>query len=322
MRRPWGAEIFCMCAVRFSGPEPQPRKSPDIIMVGGGKGGVGKSCFSVNLSVAVAARGWRVILLDADLSCANAETLLGFRPKVSLDSFLRNREASDLASVVCDTPYPNLRLIPGTSGLLDVSHPSYQRRIALIRGLRNLDADLVVVDLDAGAHFTTLDFFRMKQAKGVVVINPERTSIDNAFKFLRAAFFRHVERFYHSPEVGLLLKRNHTLPDFFECLEQATCFDVNLKEKIKTEIHQLSATFKPQVVVNKVGTVYEAKVAANILSKYARQHLLVEPDMLGHIFFDGIVKESVNCGIPFVHNHPKLQVSGCFSDMANRLGYF
>ena len=63
-----------MCAVRFSGPEPPPRKSPDIIMVGGGKGGVGESCFPVNLSVAVAARGWRVILLDADLSFANAET--------------------------------------------------------------------------------------------------------------------------------------------------------------------------------------------------------------------------------------------------------
>lgn len=311
-----------MCAVRFSGSEPAPRESPEILMVGGGKGGVGKSCFSVNFSVEVARRGWRVILLDADLSCANAETLLGFRPEVSLDSFLRSQSAEQLTGVLCDTPYPNLRLIPGTSGLLDVSHPRYQRKVALLRALRRLDADLVVVDLDAGAHLTTLDFFRMKGTQGIVVINPERTSIDNAFKFLRAALFRQIERFYHSPEVAMLLKRNHTLTDFIECINKATCFDDNLKEQIQTEIRTIVSNFRPRIVVNKVSTAYEAKVAANILCKYARQHLMVEPDMLGHIFFDGIVKESVNCGIPFVHNCPKLQVSGCFHDMANRLGYF
>jgi len=311
-----------MCAVRYSGHEPQPRTQPEILMVGGGKGGVGKSCFSVNFSVEVARRGWRVILLDADLSCANAETLLGFRPEVNLDSFLRSQSAVDLRGVLCDTPYDNLRLIPGTSGLLDVSHPRYTRKVALLRALRTLDADLVVVDLDAGAHLTTLDFFRMKGTRGIVVINPERTSIDNAFKFLRAALFRQIERFYHSPEVGMLLKRNHTLSDFIECINKAACFDENIKEQIKTEIKVITTNFKPQIVVNKVSTAYEAKVASNILCKYARQHLMVEPDMLGHIYFDGVVKESVNCGIPFVHNSPKLQISGCFHDMANRLGYF
>ena len=311
-----------MCAVRYSGHEPQPRTQPEILMVGGGKGGVGKSCFSVNFSVEVARRGWRVILLDADLSCANAETLLGFRPEVNLDSFLRSQSAADLRGVLCDTPYDNLRLIPGTSGLLDVSHPRYTRKVALLRALRNLDADLVVVDLDAGAHLTTLDFFRMKGTRGIVVINPERTSIDNAFKFLRAALFRQIERFYHSPEVGMLLKRNHTLADFIECIDKATCFDDKIKEQIKTEIKTITTNFKPQIVVNKVSTAYEAKVASNILCKYARQHLMVEPDMLGHIYFDGVVKESVNCGIPFVHNSPKLPISGCFHDMANRLGYF
>lgn len=311
-----------MCAVRFSPEKPALRQGPEIIMVGGGKGGVGKSCFSVNLSVEIAKRGWRVVLVDADLSCSNAETLLGFRPEVSLDSFLRSDHATDLGAITCDTPYANLRLIPGTSGLLDVSHPRFRRKAALIRGLRKLDADLVVVDLDAGAHFSTLDFFRMNGAKGVAVINPERTSIDNAFKFLRAALFRHIERYYHSPEVGLLLKRNHTLSDFFECVDKAPCFDDNLRESIKTDINKLVSTFKPQIVVNKVNTAYEAKVASNILCKYARQYLNVEPEMLGHIFFDPIVKESVNSGVPFVHDRPKLQIAGCFFDMANRLGYF
>lgn len=312
-----------MCAVQFKDPSPEPRKGPQILMVGGGKGGVGKSNFSVNLSVEVARRGWRVILLDADLSCANAETLLGFRPDTSLDTFFRNpHNNGDLSAVICPTPFENLRMIPGTSGLLDVSHPRFTRKVALLRALRQLDADLVVVDLDAGAHLTTLDFFRMKGTSGIVVINPERTSIDNAFKFLRAALFRQIEKFYHSPEVGLLLKRNHTLDDFFECIEKSSCFDTNMQMGIKTDISALAQNFRPHVVVNKVATAYEAQVAANILGKYCRQYLQVEPQFLGHIFFDPIVKESVNCGVPFVHSKPKLQISGCFYDMANRLGFF
>lgn len=311
-----------MCAVRFTSEKPALSSGPEILMVGGGKGGVGKSCFSVNLAVEVARRGWRVILVDADLSCSNAETLLGFRPAACLDSFLRGPDDANLEDLACDTPYSNLRFIPGTSGLLDVSHPRFRRKLALIRSLRKLKADLVVVDLDAGAHFSTLDFFRMSGAKGIAVINPERTSIDNAFKFLRAALFRHIERFYRSPEVGLLLKRNHTLTDFFECIDKSSLFNKNLSEQIKKEIKDLTKAFRPQIVVNKVNTAYEAKVASNILSKYLRQHLGVEAEMLGHIFFDPVVKESVNCGVPFVHDRPKLQITGCFFDMANRLGYF
>ncbi|MCF6283736.1 MAG: P-loop NTPase, partial [Candidatus Hydrogenedentes bacterium] len=61
--------------------------SPEILVVGGGKGGVGKTCFSVNTAVEIARRGWRVILLDADLSCSNIETVLGFRSNKRLDDF-------------------------------------------------------------------------------------------------------------------------------------------------------------------------------------------------------------------------------------------
>jgi len=311
-----------MCAVQFRPPEPESRKRPEIIMVGSGKGGVGKTCFSVNLSVEIARRGWRVVLLDADLSCSNVETLLGFQPHIRLDEFLRAHKATRLDGVLCQTPYENLKLIPGTTGLMDVAHPRYQRKVALIRALRKLDADMVLVDLDAGAHLNTLDFFRMEETRGVTVINPERTSIDNAFKFLRAALFRQIERFYRSPEVGLLLRRNHTLPDFLACVARAPAFDDATRAQVEREIRAIAAAFKPNVVVNKAHTAHEANVAFNILAKYARNHLLIEPEFLGHIFFDQFVTESVNSGVPFIKSRPKMQISSCIADMANRLGYF
>lgn len=298
------------------------RAQPQILVVGGGKGGVGKTCFSVNAAIEIAKRGWRVVLLDADLSCSNVETVLGFRAPASLDDFFHQKGAKDLSAIVTDTPYDNLRLIPGTTGLLDVANPRYQQKTALIRELRKLDADLVIIDLDAGAHLNTLDFFLMTQTNGVLVITPERTSIDNAFKFLRAALFRRIERFYQSPEVAVLLKRNQTLNDFLKCVHRADCFDEETRQTVCQEMAALARTIRPKIVVNKASNAYEAKIAANILTKFAREHLHIEPEQLGFMFFDNTVSDAVNSGMPFIVSKPKEKISRCIVDMANRLGYF
>ena len=299
-----------------------PSAQPEILVVGGGKGGVGKTCFSVNTAVEIARRGWRVVLMDADLSCSNIETVLGMTPTTCLDDFFHQRGGKNLEAIICDTPYENLKLIPGTTGLLEVANPRYQQKIALIRELKKLDADLVIVDLDAGAHLNTLDFFRMTETNGVVVITPERTSIDNAFKFIRAAVFRRIERFYQSPEVGQLLRKNETIDQFLGAIEGAPVFDSRTKEHVQQEVIALVQAFKPKIMVNKVHNAYEAKVASNILSKYCRESLRVEPDDLGYLPFDDTVKEAVNSGIPFITTRPQLQISRCVSDIANRLGYF
>ncbi len=55
-----------------------------VIAVTSGKGGVGKTSTSVNLAISLAARGSRVILLDADLGLANVEVLLGLNSLYNL----------------------------------------------------------------------------------------------------------------------------------------------------------------------------------------------------------------------------------------------
>lgn len=309
-------------AVHLKEEQPSPRETPEILVVGSGKGGVGKTCLSVNLAVEVARRGWRVVLLDADLSCSNVETVLGFRSNSRLDDFFYQKGGKTLENIITSTPYENLRLIPGTTGLLDVANPRFQQKAALLRELKKLEADLVIVDLDAGGHLNTLDFFLLTESNGVLVVCPEKTSIDNAFKFLRAALFRRIERFYQSPELALLLKRNESLHDFLENVRAADCFDAALKDQVNAEMVALARAFHPKVVVNKARTAYEAKIAANILMKYSRHFLLIEPDYLGCVYFDNCVSESVNSGEPFVLNRPRLKISGCIADIANRLGYF
>lgn len=298
------------------------RQTPQILVVGGGKGGVGKTCFSVNLAIEIARKGWRVILVDADLSCSNVETVLGVEAQVKLDVFFYQRGGKDIRAVLCDTQYENLKLIPGTTGLLDVANPKYQQKAAFIRELMQLDADLIIVDLDAGAHLNTLDFFLMTDTNGVLVITPEKTSIDNAFKFLRAALFRKIERFYQSPEVALLLKRTESLREFVATVKRSDLFDAESRKRICGELVAIARAIRPRIVVNRARNAYEAQIAANILCKFSRQNLMVEPEKLGFLYFDKCVPEAINSGTPFVVSHPKQKISACVSDIANRLGFF
>lgn len=297
-------------------------KTSEILAVASGKGGVGKTCFAVNLAVEIARRGWRTILLDADLSCSNVETVLGMQCEVRLDDFFCQKGAKNLDAIIQATPYENLRIIPGTSGLLDVANPNYQQKNALIRELHKLGADIILVDLDAGAHLNTLDFFLAAPDSGILVINPERTSIDNAFKFLRAALFRRITRFYNSPEIALLLRRCESLAEFIDSIKCSEFLEDEIREQMVAEMMTLAGSMQPRIVVNKANNVYEAKIAANILSKYARTYLLIEPELLGHVYIDSHVTEAVNSGMPFVVGQPKRKISMCIADMANRLGYF
>jgi flagellar biosynthesis protein FlhG len=298
------------------------KKAPEVLVVGGGKGGVGKTCFSVNIAVEIARKGWRVVLVDADLSCSNVETVLGVETASKLDDFFYQRGGKDIRAILTETQYENLSLIPGTTGLLDVANPKYQQKVAFIRELGQLDADLIIVDLDAGAHLNTLDFFLMTDTNGVLVITPEKTSIDNAFKFLRAALFRKIERFYQSPEVALLLKRNQTMREFIDSVRGSTIFEEKTCRRVCGEIVSIARSIKPKIVVNRARNAYEAQIAANILSKLARQQLMIEPENLGFLYFDKCVPEAINCGIPFVVSHPRQKVTACVADIANRLGYF
>ena len=59
-------------------------KKTRVITVASGKGGVGKTNMSVNMAIAYARMGKRVIIMDADLGLANVNILLDIIPKFNL----------------------------------------------------------------------------------------------------------------------------------------------------------------------------------------------------------------------------------------------
>lgn len=167
--------------------------SPRIWAMGGGKGGVGKSVIVSNLAIALSRQGMRCAVLDADLGGANLHTLLGTEPPgVSLSSFF-SREVGHLRDTLLPTPYPGLWLISGARALLDIANPQHALKEKLLRQLSTLPVDFLLLDLGAGSNFTTIDFF-LAAHRQMLVVTPTPTSVENAYHFLKAAFFRQMRR--------------------------------------------------------------------------------------------------------------------------------
>ena len=158
----------------------------EIIAIGGGKGGTGKSFFASNLGVVLAKNNSRTLLIDADLGGANLHTCLGVQaPPYTLSDFVQSPSLR-IEDVVVETPLRNLRLISGAQDILDIANPKYTQKVKLQRAIQSLDVEYIILDLGAGTTFNTLDFFLMAD-KGIVVVVPEPTSIENAYRFIKAA---------------------------------------------------------------------------------------------------------------------------------------
>jgi flagellar biosynthesis protein FlhG len=182
------------------------RSTPTILAVGGGKGGAGKSVFSLIMAFWLARIGKRTILMDVDLGGANLHTLLGIKsPDRTLNDFL-TRKFDKLEDICIDTSEKNLRLISGASDVLSMANPHFSQKIKLMTHLSRLDADYVVLDLGAGTSFNVLDFFLIAHKK-IIVLTPEPTSIQNAYIFVRNAVYRKLSRLSSkNPSLDALIK--------------------------------------------------------------------------------------------------------------------
>jgi flagellar biosynthesis protein FlhG len=169
------------------------RVAERIISVGGGKGGVGKSLVSVNLAIALAQLGRRVVLVDADLGAANLHTLLGIeKAGPTLQSFI-DKDIESLDDARVDTQVPGLSLVRGASAVVGAANIGHAQKQRLLRHITLLDADAVVVDVGAGTGFNQVDLFDIGDLK-LLVMTPQLTSIQNAYAFVKSAIYRRLAR--------------------------------------------------------------------------------------------------------------------------------
>ena len=163
---------------------PPVRRIP-IVAIASGKGGVGKTTTSVNLSIALAKHNRRAVLLDADLGLANADVLCGLMPKARLESAVSDGDGFSLEDLAIDAP-GGFRLIPGSVGIGRVGELDDAERRVLLNRLNDLHEsnDVIMIDTSAGLGPSVTAFIDAADAC-LIVVTPEPTSIADAYALIK-----------------------------------------------------------------------------------------------------------------------------------------
>jgi flagellar biosynthesis protein FlhG len=312
-----GDRLNKLAAKIQSGPSASTRAQ--LIPVGGGKGGVGKSFIVANLAASLARLGHRVIAVDGDLEGPNLHTCVGIsKPRVSLADFVAQRE-EDLGKLLLDTSIPNLQLIAATDGNLATPQPTQSRRVRLIRELRELDADFVFLDLGAGTHAAVMDYF-MVGDDGVIVIVPEPTSVENAYGFVRAAFYRRLRLAMASHDMRKVVtiamdQRNERgIRTPLELLHEIQMLD----PAEGTRFVETMRAFRPRLIINGVRTAEDIKLGFAIQS-VCRKFFGIEADYLGYVNHDESARRSVRARRPLIDVYPRSDAAIYISRIARKI---
>ena len=144
----------------------QTNRKTEVIGVASGKGGVGKTTVSINLAVALAQRGAKVMLFDADLGLANAQIALGARAPYNLGHFLSGDKS--LAEITVTTRQ-GIRLIPGASGMHELAALSSMQAASIVQAFSGMadEVDYLIVDIAAGISPSMCSFSANEKCTGI-----------------------------------------------------------------------------------------------------------------------------------------------------------
>lgn len=160
-----------------------------VIAVGGGKGGVGKTNVAVNLAVGMGRLGRRVTLLDSALGLANLDVTLGQKPRQTLLDVLTGD--ATLAEIVIATG-DGVNIVPASSGVPELATLSIEYYAGLIHAFSELadTMDTLVIDTAAGISEEVICFLAAAQEVLLVVCN-EPTSINDSYALIKLLNERH-----------------------------------------------------------------------------------------------------------------------------------
>ena len=150
-----------------------------VLAVTSGKGGVGKTFVSANLAAALASRGERVLVLDADLGLANLDVVLNLYPKTTLHDVFTGKATLDDA--IAPAPGGFSVLLAG-SGMVEYSRLTPELRTRLVDVVRSLSPRFDRILLDTGAGISDVVLFSVSLADDVLlVVTPEPTAMTDAY---------------------------------------------------------------------------------------------------------------------------------------------
>ncbi len=153
-----------------------------IITITSGKGGVGKTSISLNLSLSLASKGYKVCLFDADLGLANVNILTGIYPKKDLEHVISGQ--FNLNDIIIKD-FQGIDIIPGSSGVKKIADLTQTQTGTLISAFLDLEEyDYFIFDTSAGISSQVLSFC-MASHEIILIATCEPTSLTDAYSMLK-----------------------------------------------------------------------------------------------------------------------------------------
>lgn len=263
-----------------------------IIAIAGGKGGVGKTLVTAGMGVALAEMDKKIVAVDVDFSGANLHQALGIiSPPLTLADFIFKRQ-KDINKLAIETSIPNLHLIAGDAGTPGIGNLKYWVKKKVLRHLRNIDADVVLLDIGAGNAFNQLDYFNFAD-HGIIIITPEPMAIQDGYNFIKVSLFRKIYNiFSHYSELRNTIRTyfsrvdEHTpmLKDFRKTVEKAGSIAVQKYDR-------LLENFRPNLIVNMIEDQgdYKESLAIQIA---VRDILNIDFDQIHFVRYDDKIRRA------------------------------
>jgi flagellar biosynthesis protein FlhG len=179
---------------------------PRVITIGGGKGGVGKTMFTVLLGLSLIKADKRAVIVDADFRSPSMNSILRIKtPQHSLKDFF-SRQVADINAILQMTPFQNLRLVSGATGILGMTEYCFSQCSHLINNLRNIDADYILIDLESGTSREAIDLFLTADER-IIIANPNPMSLQENYSFLKLCQFKKLrDMFRNNPTMFSLIR--------------------------------------------------------------------------------------------------------------------
>ncbi|MBQ6781924.1 MAG: MinD/ParA family protein [Treponema sp.] len=175
-----------------------------IIAVTSGKGGVGKTNISVNMAIAYAQLGKKVILIDGDLGMANVNVLLNMVPQFNLMQVINKQKT--MQEIILDTEF-GIRFIAGANGFSKIANLTTDELDYFAEQFAQLgNADIIIIDTGAGIAENVLRFVAAAD-EVYVVTTPEPTAITDAYGMIKIITTELVDR---EINIKLLVNRVHS----------------------------------------------------------------------------------------------------------------
>ncbi len=287
--------------------------------IGGGKGGVGKSLVSANVAICLALMGNKVVAVDLDLGGANLHTCLGLPiPQVTLSDYV-SKKITNFEDLLVPTPISNLKIISGAQDELGMANLKHMHKNQIIRKLHDLDADYILFDLGAGTAFNTIDFF-ITADKGVLVVLPEPTSIENTYRFIKSVFYRRLKMIDGVSDIENMINETMNAK-----VTQGQASPAELMKKISEinpevgyRVRQEMSQFRPNLIINQVRSQADIDIGYSIQS-ICRKYFGIEMTFPGYLDYDQSVWQSVRKRKPLLIEYPNSKLVNNFDRIVNRL---